>query len=398
MQNAVAFFWKHTHLLDHYFTVELGHPYRFVSPKSFMSCSTVLTHEGPKLLLDIEQALMTKREDLLDVLVLTRRQRALDPKDKFFGLLGILPAHIQRDFRADYTMSVKEIFTAIVDYLIKTTKRLDVICEAFHTARENANGLPTFVPDWSRLPSRSFCSIRAMGSDRYHDAALGRKAECRFLDEKLSLLEISAVYVGKVSGRGISGPSGVMDSKDFLTTFLQWRAILLDATNAWSEESRYQAEVDFAQTLCLGEVGVPRKWRHDPEEWLVVCYRAFALGLQVCLPNLGLDEGLRRLQNSNTALDVQDWAQIVRNIMPSMRGRSFCITEDGYIGSGSGEMMDDDIVVVALGCSTPIILRPHGNRGNYHYIGDMYLHGYMDGRAIKQLNKGRRELKKYVLR
>lgn len=362
-----------------------------------MPCSTVLANEGPRLLLDIELAVINKREDLLEVLVLARHQRASDPKDKFFGILGILPAHIQKDFRADYTMSVKDIFTGIVDYLIKTTKSLDVICEAFNTSKDNANGLPSFVPDWSRLPIRSFCSTRDMGNDSYYDAALGTKAECRFLDEKLSVLEISAVYISKVATRGMCGATGVMDSKDFLAIFLQWRAILLDVTKAWSEESRYRVEVDFAQTLCLGEVGVPNKWRHDSEEWLLVCYKAFLSGLQLCLPNIIIDEGLRQFEDSNTALSHQDWSQIVRQVLEYMKGRSFFMTEDGHIGTGSGEMMDSDIVVAALGCRTPIILRPHGSRGNYHFIGDAYLHGYMDGRAIKQLNKGHRELKTYVL-
>ncbi|KAK0750164.1 heterokaryon incompatibility protein-domain-containing protein [Schizothecium vesticola] len=397
LQNAVAFFSTHKDLLDQYFPVELGHPYRFVSPKTSMSCSGVLSGGGPRLLLDIERALIKKREYLLDVLLLSRHQLASDPKDKFFGLLGILPEHIQRDFRADYAMSVKEIFTGIVDYLIKTTGSLDVVCEAFNTPQNNPNGLPSFVPDWSRPPISSYCSARDSGRSRY-DAALGRKAECRFLDEQLCLLEISAVYIGKVWCRGMCGAAGIIYPKDFLATFLQWRAILLDASSTWSDKSRHLAEVEFAQTLCLGEVGVPKKWRDDPEEWLRVCYTAFASEIQRCLPNFVIDFRLRKFLKSNTTLGEEDWCWIVSHVLTFMRGRSLCITEDGHIGSGSEAIMEGDIVVVPLGCSTPFILRPHGNRGNYHFIGDLYLHGYMGGEAVLELNKGRRELKKYVLR
>ena len=396
LQNAVAVFTKYANLLDQYFPVDRRYPHQFVSPKACMSCRDVLSGGYPVCLLDIERALIKKREYLLEVLLLARDQLASDPKDKFFGLLGILPEHIRRNFRADYTMSVKEIFTGIVGYLVETTGRLDVVCEAFNTIQNNPNGLPSFVPDWSRPPISSYCSTRDLGHD-FYDAALGRKAECRFLDEQLCLLEISAVYIGKVWFRGMSGASGIISSKDFLVTFLQWRAILLDASSTWSDESRHLAEVEFAQTLCLGEVGVPEQWRHDPEEWLRVCYTAFASGIQRCLPNLAIDSRLRKFLRSNTTLGEEDWSQLVNHVLNFMRGRSLCITKDGHIGSGSEEIMSDDIVVIPLGCSTPFVLRPHGNRGNYHFIGDLYLHGYMGGKAVTELDKGRRELRKYVL-
>lgn len=47
-------------------------------------------------------------------------------------------------------MSTKEVYVEIVDYLIKTTDCLDVICEAFSfPGTSNIAGLPPFVPDWS---------------------------------------------------------------------------------------------------------------------------------------------------------------------------------------------------------------------------------------------------------
>jgi hypothetical protein len=396
LQNAVNCFIQHLELIDKYFPMRLGHPHRFVSPKQTLCCSIVLSDGGPRLLLDIERALVKKREDLLEVLLLARHQLASDPKDKFFGILGILPEHIQRVFRADYAMSVKEIFTGIVDYLIKTTGSLDVVCEAFNTPGNSPNGLPSFVPDWSRPPISSYWSTRDLGRSHY-DAALGRKAECRFLDEQLCLLEISAVYIGKVWFRGMCGVNGMVDFKDILAIFLQWRAILLDASSTWSDKSKHLGEVEFAQTLCLGEAGVPIQWRHDPEEWLRVCYTAFASGIQHSLPNLVIDLRLRKFLEPNPTLE-EHWSQIVGHVMTFMMGRSLCITEDGHIGSGPEAIMEGDIVVVPLGCSTPFILRPHGNRGSYHFIGDLYLHGYMGGKAVTELNKGRRELKKYVLR
>jgi hypothetical protein len=64
---------------------------------------------------------------------------------------------------------------------------------------------------------------------------------------------------------------------------------------------------------------------------------------------------------------------------------------------GSGFMALGDVVVVPLGCATPIILRPEGPRGEYRYVGDVYIHGYMDGKAVEQWEHGQRKMHKYVL-
>ena len=63
---------------------------------------------------------------------------------------------------------------------------------------------------------------------------------------------------------------------------------------------------------------------------------------------------------------------------------------------GSGFMAADDIIVVPLGCSTPVILRRDG-QGEYRFVGDVYIHGYMEGRAWDELKANQRELREYIL-
>lgn len=66
---------------------------------------------------------------------------------------------------------------------------------------------------------------------------------------------------------------------------------------------------------------------------------------------------------------------------------------------GSGYMTIGDIVVVPLGCSTPILLRPVGQRNEYVYVGDIYVDGYMHGEAIQEMETGipSRSVSKYIL-
>jgi hypothetical protein len=80
-----------------------------------------------------------------------------------------------------------------------------------------------------------------------------------------------------------------------------------------------------------------------------------------------------------------------------MIGRTFCLTQNRRLGVGSGAMLPGDVVVVPLGCSTPVLLRPEGTQGEYRYVGDIYIENYMFGKAVDQWQAGERELKKYVL-
>lgn len=67
------------------------------------------------------------------------------------------------------------------------------------------------------------------------------------------------------------------------------------------------------------------------------------------------------------------------------------------MGMGTGFMDPNDVVCVPLGSSTPILLRPEGDSGEYRYVGDVYVEGYMHGKAIEDWHNKDRVKRKYVL-
>lgn len=78
-----------------------------------------------------------------------------------------------------------------------------------------------------------------------------------------------------------------------------------------------------------------------------------------------------------------------------MMGRCLCITDGDLVGLGTGFMTVDDIVVVPFECSTPVILRQEGDV--FRLVGDVYVHGYMYGKAVEEYEEGTRQLREYVL-
>jgi hypothetical protein len=299
---------------------------------------------------------------------------------------------VRREFRPDYNLSVKDVYTEVVDYLLKTTERVDVICDAIHfPIHTGSHNLPSYVPDWSHIPQTT-----AMGHSFNFSAGATTKARCRFLDERLNKLEMSAIYLDNVGMHGFSVGT-LCTVSDYLMAFLHWRALLLGSLKNDKETEEYSLLVqeDFCKTMSLGQV--PAAY-NKPGQWLTITYHVFATLLRERLPYLPLDNALLKYLDAKVDIKPDECRQFLqKHYGDRMMGRCFCRTKEGRIGMGAGLMLPGDIVVVPLGCSTPVLLRLEGTRGEYRFVGDVYINGYMRGRAVEQWNEGKRELKKYVL-
>jgi hypothetical protein len=363
------------------------------SPDQY-SHDQVLIYQGPASLPDLRSSLSNREDSLLEVLCTCRRKLSADPRDKLYGVLGILHPGIRREFRPDYNLSVKDIYSEIVDYLLATTRRLDVICESIHfPPHTSSNNLPSFVPDWSHNPQ-----VASLGRKYLYSASGSEKAVCRFLDERLNRLEISAIYLDTVEVKGLA--VGTMcNVGDYLMAFLHWRALLLENIAREPDDVRHLVQEDFAETLALGQIPATHAKK---EQWLAACYNVF--GKLICerLPHLAIDRSLERYLNLQVGVKSDERRQFLqKNFGEMMMGRCFFITKNNYLGMGTGFMLPGDKVVVPLGCSTPILLRELKQKGThkeYQYVGDAYVNGYMHGKAVDDRKSNKRKEGKYVLR
>jgi hypothetical protein len=223
------------------------------------------------------------------------------------------------------------------------------------------------------------------------------KAVTRFIDERRKL-DISAIYVDTITTHGIAVGT-LCTVSDYLMAFLHWRALLLGSYDAEDENDNHETQNAFCRTLSLDEV--PAEWERS-DLWLTACYHVFSSLIRERLPRLPLDRELRQYATADVGasvnIELEERRQFLQDHFGSrMMGRCFCLTESGYIGMGSGFMAAEDIIVVPLGCSTPIILRPQGSHGEYRFVGDVYIHTFMHGKAVEHLQAGKRQLEKFVI-
>ncbi|CAH0017090.1 unnamed protein product [Clonostachys rhizophaga] len=338
-----------------------------------LSYAHVLSSCGPASLELLRVSPEEEIISLLSVLRVCRPKLAAEPRDKVFGVLGILPAETSFHFPPNYGSSLREVYTNVVDLILHTTRRLDVICEAIYfPVYTSSVKLPSWVPDWSHIPSTA-----GLGTSYGFNAASEVDAEFQFMDAPhRSLLRISAIYLDQVDMRGVAvGTFCSVD--DYLMAFLHWRAKLLSRYSS-SEGKTYNMKEDRRSVLS-----------HSMS-------RAGALSKSP--PLLDGDFELEKYLFIDQELAPETCRMLIQeNCASRMEGRCFFTTKRGLMGIGSGFMKDGDIICVPLGCKTPIIIRPEADSNQYRLIGDAYVDKYMDGKAVKEWKSDRKKLISYVL-
>jgi hypothetical protein len=66
-----------------------------------------------------------------------------------------------------------------------------------------------------------------------------------------------------------------------------------------------------------------------------------------------------------------------------LRGRNFCITDGGYLGSVPHGTLIGDRICILFGSTVPFVFR-ECSQGYFTLIGECYVHGIMDGEAMKE--------------
>jgi hypothetical protein len=79
------------------------------------------------------------------------------------------------------------------------------------------------------------------------------------------------------------------------------------------------------------------------------------------------------------SLDGHEVANDVRLAVVSLVGRALANTTKGHLAMVPSKARKGDVIAI-VDCPFPIVLRPKGQ--GYEYIGECYLHGFMDGEAF----------------
>lgn len=372
---------------------------------------------------------------------------ATNPLDKVYSIAGLVHDlntgtepldFIPELIIEDYAASIQDVYSSVVKAIVERTKSLMILgaCN-----RRGAYIKRSWIPDWTQSPGTGILSIHLLREDYpviekppefYHRASKEEVASVIFADDmstmtvkgllwdKITLTsaafpsendepplndreiedpldvlfrDIGTIWERAKCGTGFQNEQDKMDcvwrtlvspmelfEKDFSVSDYSaehWRRTLQeiihdDTSNSWDEYADGSPplfpipnEGDWPEPPSSPS-HLPLSFTLEEEE---------EVGERLPLP---LDYNPSRRDASS-----QFWTSF--SMMASSETK-LMLTEQGYVGLGTNRAEVGDIICVLLGCIVPVILRPVGE--NFEYVGDVYVHGIMQGEAIDKWRAG----------
>jgi len=359
-----------------------------------------------------------ERSSHLNVLLrLTNSFRSTDPRDKVFSLLGLTSAgRDQNDWpeelAPDYTRSVQEVYTGAAKYCIRTTDSLDILSQFKHekVAKTASSHLyfPSWVPRWDLADS-----TRRISAFTLHWGPDG----CRFLNEKhnrasqntrvmmdqdtpLSTLRVLGLQIDMVN---VCLPTVTSYDADLHAgVSVHYRRYLLNLIQQlYGMCNELVTDTDTSHSFKVAFYMVTIAGLVSEQPVMTACsqtpYETF-LFLSQEWENAhtrwsDTDDRFRKYPATWRPLARKLWHEYTHSYIASLQrlmNRRLFITSSCQLGLGPASMMSGDTVAILFGGNVPYILRPLANN-QWHFVGECYLDGYMDGEAMEHRDSSRDE-------
>ncbi len=348
---------------------------------------------------------VSEYRSLLNVLTRSHESLASNRRDKIYALLTLSRDGRNLVPRPEYNISIEQLFIAITTAMIVANKDLDVICYGKSSAQPN---LPSWVPNWGdKLPHTLVMDNQ--GHDLYNATGSlpgkpykGTLAITEFVSDGL-VLKARGFLFDIIDGLGAVEPSFEEDPQNPYHRLVQPTTIL----------SRYGSEGGILHaiwhSLTLNRVGYQTVTHGNlnlisltfeaagraelPQEFNVVLALWCRNNRSLKLYGRELIEWWRQWSTYGN-VDSLDVEHIIRTLpaghltlLSTLQVVTSCkrllTTEGGYIGMAPNAARKGDKVCLLLGCRVPVLLRER-DQGRYELIGDVYVHGIMNGETLNK--------------
>lgn len=298
-----------------------------------------------------------------------------DPRDKIYGIWGLIDQSRYPGITIDYSKSVGSVYLNVTESLLLDAAG-DLRCLTGLGFNSQLHNLPSWVRNFDLRPSIAVVSYELMKFQSYKlfDAARGMKAAPNIIRDSLLL---QGVFVDKIHR---VGEAIQQRSWDHVWDVLRgWLALVgLDNLNRIQKEHFDQKrEHAFCHTIVGGVV-------FDGQE-------------QARRINDGdmdsLTTWLSKMLQSVTQGYEPSMSSWVRTFFPATYGRALFCTERGHLGLCYPSTQPGDDLWILYGSNVPFVLRQSldfRQRSTepllYSLVGDAYFHLFMDGEALMKPN------------
>ena len=322
---------------------------------------------------------------MLELLRLTRRYMATDPRDKVFALTGIVLDPDSIGLELDYRLSTEEVYLSVaIDNLIKLKNMVLLANGGISSALQNPK-LASWVPDWSHGNDRRI--IIASSAQILNFCAAGDSQPAISISADKKVLTIRGAIIDSISQLNTYTLFTNEDLLDHGTKAglakIQLHIKAVDETLRATAEGAYKfpegqtREESLWRTLCCDRTTDLSPTRAPAE--FVGAYRALRKINEATGVNGDVDPAV---WTSIDPADLQHFVAFGNTITRHCAGRHLCVTSGGYLGHVHDGTLIGDKICILFGSRVPFVLRECEGRF-FKLVGECYVHGIMDGEAMK---------------
>lgn len=376
---------------------------------------------------------------------------ASDPRDKIFGLLGVMDTQLV----ADYNKSVVQVYCEFVSAWMREMRNLNFLLHACRMPQKGAStgqpGLPSWAPDWAAIS----CALNARHDvvevlpighfflQRNLRASAGLLTGPAYISQSCRILTTTGLVCDEVDEvySAWKGPKGSFAIGTGFFNFIK-RHMHRSTLGGRDHSRRHIFQVLFRTALhdsSLTNISV-RLVHSDAakfQTWAICFLLCLARSyMHSCDPLELLSDGLAAaflsrldiphgpefsrfwreeifgdvklegpdMAHWEDAAEALQWAwenhrteleTIQLQLTSTLAHGVKFLTKDNYMGVASSAKVGDKVVVLA-GCDAPVLLRPKD--GHYEHIGPCFVIGLMDGEAKDMVDRGEAKLEKFDIR
>ncbi|KAF9764056.1 hypothetical protein IL306_002898 [Fusarium sp. DS 682] len=314
---------------------------------------------------------------LMDVLVRFREMESTNPRDKIFGLLGLVTE--DHGIKVDYLVSVPELYQQTTVSLINLAGNLDILCQnpferwkgptALWCRDEGNDKLPSWVAEFDSKHSECAPILFAQ-RDIFNAGIKACETPCRLVGSKENILVTKGIILGTVTPVFYNGER--LEALDVMNHYLGQDAL------HHPQNHLYAPKVGERQ-ISTGETAIRAFWRTMVNDCTLPPRMRRLRETEIERLDVRNQEVLRdgwsniqtyRLQFGNKysrstwsyqPRDDEDLTELDKEGQVSHHYSSmdfvFAVTDNGLFLSTRYAAREDDVVVVLDGGKVPLVLR-----------------------------------------
>ena len=309
-----------------------------------------------------------------------RAFEATDPRDRAYGLLGLIPNVDSFGFEVIYSSeeTLERVFIRLAQALVKSGDAYNVLLSA--GPKNSSMNVPSWVPDWTCDQKQTqFSLLRDQAKKSLYHAGGPERLLATIIEDSQELSVRGSLFDNiLLTGDAYHNPTP--KKGEGLTKTMHWEAQTHALIGNLLSYPTGEAIHDVYRRVLVAnkdnrEEEASTSYIENYERML----RLFHIEEQARSPAEGRppldfdEEELIALSGSAT--------KYIKSISSCISGRKLCVTRKGYIGLVSEDAIEGDTICVFVGADVPFVLRRCDDR--YKLLGDCYIHGIMNEEILE---------------